>query len=595
MSFLIDEFNKLSKNKEQLEAFLCNSNSVLLAGPGSGKTATLTLKIIKLLDGISEPRGLACITFNNEAVREFNNRLKKLGYKQRINVFLGTVHSFCLSSILIPFGNLSNLGLKYPISVISEESKNLYIAKARDLTGFKDYPYFISDFDKYRRTHISKKDKNWRDNPELSKVIEVYEKMIFEKGFVDFDSIISLSLIIVTENPIARKCLSAKYPWILIDEYQDLGFPLHKIITTLIENTDIKIFAVGDPYQSIYSFTGADPKYLLELSRRNDVSCVELKLNYRCGQKIIDGAEIVLSPPVPNNYISTRQDNLGEINFIEKLPDIEAQANTICKDILPKLLLAGYSPEKIAVLYIDKNDAKIITNILEMNHVPYSGEKDQRYERTILTRWIEDIAKWCCDDDNISFNDLFYYWRNILFDTGIILSEDVYLLKLSKFFRIIFDLKDKNIKLIDWLHRLDTKLSLRERLKIAKSGFDQIKSLESVFKACENNGPLFDFTLANFAECGKSLNKISLNTLHSSKGLQFDVVIMPGIEEGRLPNWRANSPQQIQESRRIFYVGITRARYLVYILYSGQYKTEKFGLVKKGPSTLAIELQNKLQ
>lgn len=117
---------------------------------------------------------------------------------------------------------------------------------------------------------------------------------------------------------------------------------------------------------------------------------------------------------------------------------------------------------------------------------------------------------------------------------------------------------------------------------------------DSILESCTADKPLENFTIADLAGCGSNVNIVSLTTLHSSKGLQFDVVIIAGLEEGKLPNWDIQTEAALAEARRIFYVGFTRARYLVYILYSGWYQNQYGRTFKKGPSRFVLELEKSL-
>ena len=600
MTYLQQELAKLLKNDKQREAYLCDDNSVVQAGPGSGKTAVLTLKIIRLLtEKIPPPRGLACLTFNNEAVREFKNRLKKLGLPPRTNVFLGTVHSFCLSSVIRSFGKLFRLDLPYPLRIGPDSIRGVCLQKAMDRVGITETPrQFQTRFDRYRRTYLDRTSPQWLRDEECAGVIERYESLLHARGYIDFDDLILIALNLIETEPFVRRCLSARYPWFVIDEYQDLGYPLHRIVLSLVDKTDVKIFAVGDPDQSIYGFTGADPKYLRQLASRSDMKSIRLELNYRCGQKIIDGAEVILSPSTPRNYISSRGDSdPGEIYFIERSRGLENQAVTIVEEILPQLKKAGYEPKETAILYIDRNDASVVIKALDEEEIKYAGEKDQRYKRTPVTRWLEDLAQWCCGirgKDGVRFKDISNFWIRLLSDTGTTITDEQFLLNLRFFFNVLSDLQKPYISLTQWLSELDKRLSLQKRLSSLKESPEEKETFDSMLSACEDDKPLKGFIVADLAGCGPNANRISLNTLHSSKGLQFDVVIIPGLEEGRLPSWGAQSDQALSEARRTFYVGFTRARHLVYILYSGWYQNRWGRTFENGPSRFVLELQKVL-
>lgn len=597
MSYFQNELKKLLSNDKQRTAYLCQDHCVVQAGPGSGKTATLSLKIMKLLGEISTPRGLGCITFNNEAVREFKSRLKKLGFQPRQNVFLGTVHAFCLANVIKPFAKLFYPELQYPIKVASDSVRDSYLEQAmNDLNINERVGQLRTRFDKYRHTHVDRDDRSWNgDDQETAGVIEKYETRLHAGGYLDFDDLILMSLRLIETSEFVRSCLEARFPWLIVDEYQDLGYPLHRIVTSLMANTKIKIFAVGDPDQSIYGFTGADPKYLKELADRSDTTGVTLELNYRCGQKIIDGSQTILSPEEIRNYKSNRdQAEPGEILFVESKDGLSDQANIVAKKIIPELQAAGYELKNIAILVADKNDANVVAEALSQNDIPYAGEKDQRYKRTPLIRWLEDIAQWSCNSGEVYFKDLFNFWAN-KFHLENFNNPAKRLTSLGDFFNAINKFSKPEIKLSEWLNNLSEVLGLDVKLNGLTDQPEEKEAFDNLLAACGDDEPLKNFTLADFGGCGVNTQSVQLNTMHSSKGLEFDAVIIPGLEEGRLPSWGATSSDQIKEARRTFYVAVTRARHLVYLLYSGWYQNKYGTRFEKGPSSFLVELQDKFK
>lgn len=601
MTHLQQELSKIKKDEKQWAAYLCSDSCVVFAGPGSGKTAVLTLKILRLLnEEIKPPRGLACVTFNNEAVREYKNRLRLLGLPFRPNIFLGTIHSFCLSCVIRPFAKIFRPDLPSPLTVASENIQFGYLQKAMDKIGIRRQPYeFRTSLDRYRRTHLDRDDEDWQSDEELAEAIETYESFLHKENYVDFDDLILIALNLIENQPYVRHCLSARYPWLVIDEYQDLGYPLHRIVLSLLTTRSVRIFAVGDPDQSIYGFAGANPKYLQELAGRGGVIPIRLGLNYRSGQKIIDGAGVILGPDLPRNYRSSRgAADPGEIYFYMRPGGLEDQAAFLAQDILPKLINAGYKAKEIAVLYIDRNDATVIINVLEKEGIPYAGERDQRYRRSPVTRWIEDIAQWSCGmrgREGVLFSEISDFWIGLLKNAGQILNDNTELPIRQEFFSILIAIRNLEMSAHQWLLKLDEGLYLQKRLKqYAKISPDELDAFTIMASALSEQGPLATYNLGDLAGCGANADRICLTTLHSSKGRQFDAVIIPGLEEGRLPSYLAQSEDELREARRTFYVGFTRARELVYLLYSGWYQFRQYTF-RNGPSRFVLELQEALK
>ena len=468
-----------------------------------------------------------------------------------------------------------------------------------DKVGVRRRPLeFRVSFDRYRRTYLDRTAESWYTDVEYARTIELYESLLREGGYVDFDDLVLIALDMIEKEACIRRCLSARYPWFVIDEYQDLGYPLRRIVLSLLKSGAVNIFAVGDPDQSIYGFTGANPKYLQELTGREGIISVRLGLNYRSGQNIIEGAGVILAPDIPRNYRSSRGDNdPGEIYFYERPDGLEDQSVFIVKQILPGLFDAGYESKEIAILYIDRNDASIIIKVLENAGILYAGERDQRYRRSQVTRWIEDIAQWCCGmrgKNGVRFSDICDFWTRLLKSAGQIVSEDSELKVRRDYLSLLAELQNPEMDIEEWFSGLDEGLSLRKILSSNTRAPDELESYDTMVSACSDEGPLAGLKLADLAGCRTNADRICLSTLHSSKGFQFDVVIIPGLEEGRLPSWSARSDGALREARRTFYVGFTRARHLVYLLYSGWYRNQYGSIFKNGPSRFIAELKESL-
>lgn len=584
-------------NPRQREAFDHEGHCVVLAGPGSGKTNVVVLKVAYLLsEKIRPPQGLACITFNNEAVREFRKRLRCIGVANDPRLFTGTVHSFCLACVVAPFGHLFRSDLPSPLLVATAMQREKCLQAALDNLGIGGQALdWQLPFTRYRHAHPYRHLPNWKEDPDMARLIERYEAELHKQGFLDFDDMVLIALDLIERSPLVRQALAARFPYLVVDEYQDLGYPLHQIVLTLIDHTPIQLFAVGDPDQSIYGFQGAEPKYLRELAQRGDVHEVQLQMNYRCTQRIIDGSQITLAPETPRGYRSSREGEQGELIFVECPEGLKQQAETIAATVIPDLLQEDVKLGDIAVLYIDRRDMAVLRRVLDALGIKYAGERDERYRRTPLTRWLEDTAAWCVQDDTAEaplFDELVSFWQS-LYREADQAQDESNLMTTRVFFEALRGLRDPTCDLLDWLHRFATAIGLEEILKNWVTQPEEIIVWNELLANCKEGGSLEGFSLADFVACKARPDTLTLTTLHSSKGLEYDIVIITGLEEGRLPSYAASSEDAIREARRLLYVGMTRARDIVYLLYSGWYMNTRGRVFRQGPSRFIIELKEK--
>ena len=583
----------------QRDAYEFDGHCAALAGPGSGKTRVLAARVARLLgQRATGPRGVACVTYNNETVREMRKRLALLGSKQDRRLFIGTVHSFCLSCVVAPFSHLfrEDLPVKLNVASAGQQRKALELAVGQSKVGSTADAWDLP-FQQYRRTHPLRDSKDRTEDPQLALLIETYEALLHQQGLLDFDDMVIIALDLVRRQSFVRAALEARFPFLVVDEYQDLGYPLHAIVRLLMRLTGIEIFAVGDPDQSIYGFAGANPRYLRELASDPNVHCVELKMNYRCAQRIIDGSQVALAPDEPRNFTSARDDTAGELLFLECPEGLAQQASTIASQIIPDLNKAGVQNGQLAILYIDKWDAGVLAKALQAAGIKFAGERDQRYPRTPFTRWLEDVAAWCSlfphVEDAPGIGDLLTTWTEMKTDARIAIDPEL-LKERAEFFTRLVQVAEKDMPMAQWLARLDVALGIEDCLVRRTCSPDDLASWKDVVERCKEGQPLCGFTMDDLARCGGRPDTVTLTTLHSSKGLEYQVVIMPGLEQGRLPRFAATSPGALAEPRRVFYVGMTRAKDAVYLLYSGWYENRYGRVFRSGPSQFVLELVSKL-
>ncbi|WP_313186483.1 ATP-dependent helicase [Lacrimispora sp.] len=574
MSYYTEKLQQVLKDPFQKDAYDTEDSTVVIAGPGSGKTTILTLKIMKLLNGhIKEPQGLACLTFSKEAAREFEDRLKLLGYKKRRNIFLGTVHSFCISEILEKFANLYDCGLPMPIKIIPDKLSTKILNDIKAEMGIKKNYYKIEAINKERSLNIIGISEVESDSDSTAKKIAIeYEKRVFAAGYIDFESVILYSTKLIQEQEYVRKCLSAKFPWIVIDEYQDLGRPLHEMILSLFTQTDIKIFAVGDPDQSIYGFAGAVPDYLMELYNRDDTISVELKNNYRSNQDIIDGSETVLN--IPRDYHAmTREGEPAIYRFITCDDGYPDQFGYFIKNIIPECKDKGIPMEEIAVLLGKQDDCKALALKCMEYDVPHYIPK-HTFDRSDFVQWMEKCALWINDKSKASFDVIFEYWYNLQVmhrDNKYFSEKEVLQMKKSLLDILCGSMEQKdNLKV--WIHYILRELNIGGLLEKSERMPDEKDNLCKLYKEVSDN-KYKDYDTNKFSKIGKPEDQITITTRHSSKGLEFEVVVMMGMDEDHFPSWSIKyNPDAIFEENRICFVCVSRAKRVCILMNSNYYK-----------------------
>ncbi|WP_431276503.1 UvrD-helicase domain-containing protein [Variovorax ureilyticus] len=218
----------LRGNEDQWRAYQSTGNCVILAGPGSGKTKTITVKIACMLtEDVHRPRRLACITYSNACVGELRSRLNKLGADDGDRLLLSTVHSFCLTELVSPYAALAGIDVPDPLIVASPaQARKLFADAYRGQLGGNVPNWFRMACDKLRRTIPDKDSDEWRAwSARETAVVEAYEALLLKNGLIDFDGLVLAGLQLVEKHEWVRRAIQAKYPVVVIDEYQDLGLP----------------------------------------------------------------------------------------------------------------------------------------------------------------------------------------------------------------------------------------------------------------------------------------------------------------------------------------------------------------------------------
>ncbi len=572
---LLRAIDELSANPEQLAAVRETSHCVVLAGPGSGKTKTLTTAMARTLaEDVPDPRGVACITYNNECAIELETRLARLGVATGDRAFIGTVHGFALSQVVAPYARCVPVGLANDFRVATRaESRSAVESAYAAVIGAFDDPHRRWSFaSEKRRRDVDRSRAEWRGmNPELATFIEAYESELRRQGLIDFDDMPLLAYRMIKEHAWIRDALRARFPVLFVDEYQDLGHALHELVLLLCFGGGIRLFAVGDADQSIYGFTGANPELLESLTRRGDVRTIRLRFNYRSGGKIVRASLGALGEE--RDYREVAGAPEGELTFWSVPLGLDMQAQAVAETVIPKLVEKGISLDEIAVLYRAAYLGDKVALALKKAGIPFVRTDGNAIVRrsSRLARFIEDCAKWVVGgwrNAEPRFRRLLgqaltlVYGRHASDDEEQRLSD-----QLMGFLQATIGFTGSTH---EWLQRFDRELIAGWRASA--------RNPEQEWDGCAgmiaNTDPArdLDIPLPHFAGRVEGTGRVSLSTLHSAKGREFDAVVMYGVNASDFPSDRdKRSTTGLREARRLFYVGVTRPRKELSLIFQEQH------------------------
>lgn len=564
----MDVFKNLNEKQKEAVAAV-NGPSIVLAGAGSGKTRVLIHKVLNLiLNHNVHPSQIVMITFTNKAAREMKERIQHMTDNEIVLGYVGTFHSF---SAMILRREGEHIGIPRTYTIYDDnDSQDLLknIIKKRD-----DGKYSAS----YFQNRISDA-KNQLITPErylelysfykaaaVAEVYYEYQKQLKKNNALDFDDLIMKVVELYTKVPEILDKHQNRYKYLLVDEFQDTNYAQY-VLTRKLSFRDKNITVVGDFSQSIYSWRGADIRNLEKFSQDYaGTTIIELEQNYRSTQKILDFAYQVISENQSHPILKlfTNNDGGEEIIYYEASNE-EEEAVYVANSIQQLAHESHYSD--IAVLYRTNAQSRAIEEIFLHYGIPYTLIGGTRfYER----KEVKDILS---------------YLRLLLHPEDTVATDRIK--KLGK--RRWEKFKDLYQELRDQVEELET-VAIIERI-FEKTGYlelydpeipedysrlENIKELKSVGITFPNivefleQVALVESEYSENEKQGKSKEGVRLMTLHQAKGLEFDYVFIVGLEEGILPHSRSlDDLQQMEEERRLFYVGITRARQKLYITHA---------------------------
>lgn len=584
-------------NDEQIEAVKHNEGPCLvLAGAGSGKTKVLTNRIAYLIENGVRDYNILAITFTNKAAKEMRDRVYNL--VGDVASFIGTFHSLGLRIIR---ENCGYLNLPSNFSIIDSDDVLTVIKKILKDMNLDTKQYSPS----YIRNRISFIKNQMLSEMELDKffntpidkiVVDVYYKYnerLIASAAVDFDDLLLMPVRLFEHNKEILEYYQERYKYILIDEYQDTN-PVQYKLSKLLASKYKNIFVVGDMNQSIYAFRQADYHNIVNFEKDYaNAKTIKLEHNYRSTNNILNAANDVISHNKERKDLRLYSDK-GDGPKITYLRSYDEKHEiSLVIDEINKLYLDGYEPKDVAILYRTNAQSRAIEEVFASKGIPYKIYGSYYfYNRKEIKDLISYLKLIYNDKDEISLRRIINVPKRGIGDSAI---KDIELranLNQCSMYDALESKKELEFKdIIESIKKTSENLSLTELIDevLDKSGMKkeledshliedetrlenlmEFKSITASYEERTGSVNLGDFLeeislvsdQANHTEDG---NVVTLMTLHSAKGLEFPVVFMVGMEEGIFPHNMSIMEDNIEEERRLCYVGITRAKEKLYL------------------------------
>jgi len=613
-------------NEAQLNAVLkTDGPSMVIAGAGSGKTRVLTYKIVHLVENGVDPFEILALTFTNKAAREMKLRISSMiGESESKNIWMGTFHSVFAKILRFEahkIGFTSDFTIydtqdseRLISSIIKEKTldKDVYRPKSirNRISSLKNN--FITVNGYFSNNELVESD-NLSRKPETGNIYKEYNERLIKSNSMDFDDLLMKTNELLNNYPEVLAKYQEKFKYILVDEYQDTNNSQYLIVKSLSDKYQ-NICVVGDDAQSIYSFRGANINNIINF--RNDYDEVEvfrLEQNYRSTKNIVNAANSVIdhNKNKIDKEVWTDNDFGDRVEVRANESDI-AEARSLCQTIT---LLNNTNFSNVAILYRTNAQSRPIEDSLRLNKIPYQifggvsfyNRKEIKdilaYLRVIVNSSDEESLKRIINYPargigQVTINKIILAAKKYdltLYETiqknnelSIGLSTSV-LIKLQNFIDLIdvFKIQNQKLNAFDLTKEVIEKVKIIDELKKDDSpeGISRVENVQELLNGIrdfiedqkelvDSNDKLSEFLSTvslstDFDIQNEDQDKVSLMTLHLSKGLEFKHVFIVGLEEDLFPSALSyNTRSELEEERRLFYVGITRAKENLYLSYA---------------------------
>ena len=618
-SNLPEDWKKLL-NPSQIQAIETISGPVLImAGAGSGKTRVLTHRYAHLVKHHNvDVEQILAITFTNKAAEEMKLRISKLLNLKISPKWISTFHSLCVKILRI---HGDKIGYKSNFTIYDQSDSNKVIRNCMSENNVDLKQYSPKRF----QAHISNL-KNSMTSPgealenaesffevKVAEIYSSYEKKLIIANSMDFDDLLIKTVELLQTNESILKFWSNKFQFIMVDEYQDTNFVQYKLVELLGSNNK-NVCVVGDSDQSIYAFRGADIRNIIEFEKDfSNATVIQLDKNYRSSKKILNLANSVISNnprKIEKNLWTDNEDGLDISSF--RFRSEKDEARWVAEEV--KNLIDSSKENEVAIFYRTNSQSRLFEEELRMLNINYKVIGSVRfYDRKEIKDIISYLQFLVNDSDTVAFERIVNVPRRgigestvkkirvYLNETGKSIFEALESIEeiknisprikgsLSEFKDLITELKSyslqgpsktiqKVLELTGYKMSLIKEGTLESQMRIEniEELLNSAFSFENLYEEeiDEPYGILRDYleSIALFSETDKieDADRVLLMTLHNAKGLEFPYVFMTGMEENLFPHERSSQGDnsEIEEERRLCYVGITRAEKKLYLTHA---------------------------
>lgn len=602
-------------NERQKEAVIATEGPLLvLAGAGSGKTRVLTHRIAYLIEelGVS-PYSILTLTFTNKAANEMKDRIKRLIGDKANDIWAGTFHSICVRILRM---NIENIGYTSNFVIYDGTDQKTLIKdciKEKSLNDKMFDPSSMLNFISSQKDkmitpqmHLNEFSSDYREK-QKGELYALYQKKLKQNNALDFDDLIVKTIELFREHSEVAEYYQNKFKYILVDEYQDTNQAQYMLVKLLSEKHK-NICVVGDADQSIYKFRGADIRNILDFEKDYpDSKTIVLEQNYRSTKNILKAANAVIennSERKPkalwtdNNEgscisVFNAKNEHGESDFIiAKINELKSEKcfndfavlyrTNAQSRVIEEGLIKGNIPYKIVggLKFYDRKEIKDIVAYLRVIQNPVDNVSFKRIintpKRGIGKTTVDKVELLSIENDESIYSTLLAS-ENIVglsHRAQTKLKDFISLLGTFMAMKELLSVKELIEKVIDttgYVRELELEDTIEARGRI--ENIEEFLSVAIDYERTAEESKLEDF-LANILlvsdiNSEELKDTVTLMTLHSAKGLEFPIVFMTGMEEGLFPSGRSMTEQeQLEEERRLCYVGITRAEEELFMTYA---------------------------